>query len=709
MMSVLFESSIRAALAAAGVAVILHLLRIAAPRARHAAWCAVLAAMLLLPAFSAFGPKAALRVLPPLPVVPLDTGAPWTPTASAPVPAAPPVAAPAAHIDLLAAAWLLVAALLLLRLFHGAARAAAIRRRALHCDGFLTSPDCACPITLGWWRPAIVLPSSWPEWPAAELRAVLAHERAHVRRRDPLIHTLAAFNRCIFWFHPLAWWLEHRLAALAEEACDAAAIASGLDPHDYSECLIRQARAVERAGARIAVPGSAIGGGVLSRRIRLLLDPHPAPAIGRVRAALASTLCLFAVTSFSACTLDRAEKPLAGQPTMNELAHRRAESNRQYQDRQRAIRDRARALDAVHAATLLASLKQNPTDDDAYWTLVRYYQGHSDAAGLDALKLWYIEHDPAGKLSGAIDPRIDRAAYERGKALWLGHLKQPGASAEIYRRAADFFEGGDMALAESTLEAGRKAYPDDPAWPSAFGRIYARALPDRLATSRDAAVLAQAARYLVMRRDGTEYLPLARTYLDRALAIDPDNRAAQSVRTFLAEIEQSRRLQQLEKLSPAERAAAPASDRILLASFQMREAAIRQNFDGAAAKARELLDLATRNAADPLAADAAFEANMVLGKAALHHGDRKTAARYLLAAADTPASERIRRGDFEMNLPRALIDWGERRAVADFYRRMAPKTARSKQFEDWAADIAKGINPDLIPTFSAPNCTSDPC
>jgi hypothetical protein len=140
----------------------------------------------------------------------------------------------------------------------------------------------------------------------------------------------------------------------------------------------------------------------------------------------------------------------------------------------------------------------------------------------------------------------------------------------------------------------------------------------------------------------------------------------------------------------------------------MRSAWIRKP-DDAATKARELLDLAARNENDTLYGDAMFEANLILGKIALRRGDRKAAARDLLAAAGTPGSARIRRGQFEMNLPRALVDWGERRAVAEFFERMAPKTVRSSQFQDWAAEIRKGVNPDLIPAFSFLGCSQDPC
>jgi hypothetical protein len=71
-----------------------------------------------------------------------------------------------------------------------------------------------------------------------------------------------------------------------------------------------------------------------------------------------------------------------------------------------------------------------------------------------------------------------------------------------------------------------------------------------------------------------------------------------------------------------------------------------------------------------------------------------------------PGSEQLRRGDgfsfgvMDMNLMRALVDWGERDAVAQFLERMGPKTNRTKEFLDWAAlydqCMAKRISRDLV-------------
>ena len=68
----------------------------------------------------------------------------------------------------------------------------------------LESDRIAVPVTVGLLRPKVVLPSGWELWSEAKLRAVLAHEGAHVARRDPLVAGLASLNRCLFWFHPLA-------------------------------------------------------------------------------------------------------------------------------------------------------------------------------------------------------------------------------------------------------------------------------------------------------------------------------------------------------------------------------------------------------------------------------------------------------------------------------------------------------------------------
>ena len=60
------ECALRAALLVGATAIVLWLMRVKAATAKHNVWAGVVALMLLLPIWTAWGPKMSLRVLPPL-------------------------------------------------------------------------------------------------------------------------------------------------------------------------------------------------------------------------------------------------------------------------------------------------------------------------------------------------------------------------------------------------------------------------------------------------------------------------------------------------------------------------------------------------------------------------------------------------------------------------------------------------------------------
>jgi len=104
------------------------------------------------------------------------------------------------------------------------------------------------PLTLGVLRSSILLPVDWPEWDAAKLDAVVAHEVSHVARRDALTQRLSLLYRAVFWFNPLAWWLDRHLADLAEQASDEAALSCGADRKDYARTLLEFFEALQAPG-----------------------------------------------------------------------------------------------------------------------------------------------------------------------------------------------------------------------------------------------------------------------------------------------------------------------------------------------------------------------------------------------------------------------------------------------------------------------------
>jgi outer membrane protein assembly factor BamD (BamD/ComL family) len=208
---------------------------------------------------------------------------------------------------------------LLARLLLGMALAFRLARGATRGDQAFHSPQCRIPLSVGLMRPRVLLPAHSKNWAREDLDAVLAHEWEHVRRRDPLVEWLATLNRCIYWFHPLAWGLRRKLAALAEQACDEAVISRGHDPGNYAELLLELARSVKRGGSLVAIGGSPINGSTLAVRIRRILTAGESPALSRTRIAFLSALCTCAIIIPAAIKPERVQAHLSLRPPLNEL------------------------------------------------------------------------------------------------------------------------------------------------------------------------------------------------------------------------------------------------------------------------------------------------------------------------------------------------------------------------------------------------------
>jgi len=142
-----------------------------------------------------------------------------------------------------------------------------------NAPGLAESPAVAVPVTLGWSRPVILLPLAWRGWREEKTQAVLAHELSHVVRKDSWTLALAALHRNIFWFSPLAWWLERHLAVLAEQASDDAALRAGADRVFYAEVLLDFFQDLRSAVGRVRWEGVAMTHGKQAHeRVERILD-----------------------------------------------------------------------------------------------------------------------------------------------------------------------------------------------------------------------------------------------------------------------------------------------------------------------------------------------------------------------------------------------------------------------------------------------------
>jgi beta-lactamase regulating signal transducer with metallopeptidase domain len=528
---VIVESSIRSALVAAAVALILGAFRLRDASLRHGIWTAVLGAMLLMPALLYLTPSIALpeslarpmRVsLPAIepgkgPVVfsggdrqPLPTGEDKSspvPSLAGHAPAGPAaIGTDGAASTALLALWLYgaVVFVLLTRCVWGhrqAARIAGNGRRINHRDAgpllsnvptttvLLESPAVVTPMTVGAISPVVLLPPSWRSWSEARMRAVIAHEMAHIRRRDPLVAMLAHINRCLFWFHPVAWWLERALAAAAEHACDEAAIRTTGARETYARTLLDMAELVSRRGRRVAWRGVAMDGrGLLSRRIDRILNASPSVAASPHRKAATAVCCMVATFLVVSCRPPAANTQ-TGPADALEQSDRKLRADLERVSRtQFPVGDVDGPPDPAQVVALEASAARNPDDLTVLKSLLVAYwiQPPADLAKRRARILWLIEHHPDVLLAGSIEARLfpndleptfpgDPVGYQQARMLWLSLAEAPNVRSQVLGNAASFLETTDSARAERLLRRARALDPSGP-WTAQLGRLYATVL-----------------------------------------------------------------------------------------------------------------------------------------------------------------------------------------------------------------------------------------
>ena len=148
------------------------------------------------------------------------------------------------------------------------------------------------PAAWGAFRPVILLPQDCDDWPDARRRSVIAHEMAHVARRDVAMLALANLACALHWFNPLVWLLRRRLVIECEHASDDLALAEGSAAVDYADHLLETAASYRK---RTEIAPVMAARSHLEDRIMAILDTHQnrKRATTRLRlimAAVAATL-----------------------------------------------------------------------------------------------------------------------------------------------------------------------------------------------------------------------------------------------------------------------------------------------------------------------------------------------------------------------------------------------------------------------------------
>jgi flagellar basal body-associated protein FliL len=163
----------------------------------------------------------------------------------------------------------------------------------------MSGPSVFEPGVVGVFNPIILLPERITEHlTSQELRAITAHELAHVRRHDNLTATVHMFVQAMFWFHPMIWWIGSRLLAERELACDEAVVKSCDNPETYAEGVLKVCKSYIESPLICAAGVSASN---LSARIERIMTKQMAQGLSiSKRLLIAAFTIAFIVSPFVA-------------------------------------------------------------------------------------------------------------------------------------------------------------------------------------------------------------------------------------------------------------------------------------------------------------------------------------------------------------------------------------------------------------------------
>ncbi len=168
----------------------------------------------------------------------------------------------------------------------------------------LASTRAAVPMVVGTFKPVVLLPVSvLSGLPMPQIEALIAHELAHLRRRDDLLKLLQCAIDTLLFYHPAVWWLSRRVGEDRELCCDDLATASGIDRRSLAEALGQLA--LSQSEPALAATGHM----PVLERVRRLLAPPPA------RVAVNGWPWLIAITSaivLAIAVIARADAPPRG-------------------------------------------------------------------------------------------------------------------------------------------------------------------------------------------------------------------------------------------------------------------------------------------------------------------------------------------------------------------------------------------------------------
>jgi HEAT repeat protein len=327
------------------------------------------------------------------------------------------------------------------------------------------------PVTIGWWKPNIILPESFfaGSLPSETLASVLGHEMAHIARRDFVLNIFYEFLRLPISFHPLAMLVTRQINRTRELACDELVAGRVLAADAYARSLVRVASTLTTPAGHTYSLGSlgVFDADILEERVMRLIERRGRMSVRAGRLLMAASFTfLLTVTALTTSVFSfnfrsagnesevtQAQPAQAGQQAPADVAEKlKALSSADAAERAAA----ACALGRGRAAQAIPSLIQMLGDDASIEPVKCWDENVSWSPALATFK----QASPGEEAAIAL-AAMGQASVEPLIAA-LGH-----ANASVRRNAAwaiGEVSGGMTISRESAVQPLRAALQDGDEW-----------------------------------------------------------------------------------------------------------------------------------------------------------------------------------------------------------------------------------------------------
>jgi TonB family protein len=119
---------------------------------------------------------------------------------------------------------------------------------------FVQTDRLSVPITFGWARPIVMVPTSFNRLSNDEQEGVACHELLHIHRRDWPVALAEEVFRAVLWFHPAVWFLLPKIALSREQVVDAGTVDMTGKRRQYLDALWQIVVSSQSPAAAFAVP-----------------------------------------------------------------------------------------------------------------------------------------------------------------------------------------------------------------------------------------------------------------------------------------------------------------------------------------------------------------------------------------------------------------------------------------------------------------------